>query len=149
MSRLSYLACAAALALAALAGTALALDAPRHPHLHHALYEMREARTELKEAAHDFGGHRVKALAALDTAIKQLDVALKGAGDDYRSADPGRDVYRRYANHPHIRHALVEIKAARTELQEAKHNFGGHRRQAVLALDAAIEQLEKALKYAR
>src|SRR6516225_1875614 len=35
---------------------------PHHPHMHHALHELKEARVELKEAAHDFGGHREKAL---------------------------------------------------------------------------------------
>jgi hypothetical protein len=49
----------------------------RHPHLRKALHELREARKELKTAAHDFGGHRVEAIEAIDVAIKQLEVALK------------------------------------------------------------------------
>ena len=49
----------------------------KHPHLHHALREMREARVELKEAAHDFGGHRVEAIGAIDRALEQLEVCLK------------------------------------------------------------------------
>jgi hypothetical protein len=31
----------------------------------------------LKEAKHDFGGHREKALEKVDHAIKQLEVTLK------------------------------------------------------------------------
>src|SRR5438105_2303867 len=79
---------------------------PKHPHLHHALRELREARTELKEAAHDFGGHRVKALAGLNAAIKQIDEALKASGDNIKGAgklDPDR--YKKYTHHPHIHHA--------------------------------------------
>jgi hypothetical protein len=34
-----------------------------------------EARKELQTAAHDFGGHRVAAMRAVDAAIKQLRVA--------------------------------------------------------------------------
>ena len=49
----------------------------RHPHIHHALHELKEARKELKEANHDFGGHRVKAIEAIDVAIEQLEKALK------------------------------------------------------------------------
>jgi hypothetical protein len=49
----------------------------RHPHIHRAINELREARKELKEAAHDFDGHRVEAVEAVDVAIKQLQVALK------------------------------------------------------------------------
>lgn len=49
----------------------------RHPHIRHALKALREARKELKEAAHDFNGHRKEALEAVDGAIKQLDLAMK------------------------------------------------------------------------
>ena len=49
----------------------------RHPHIHRAIEELREARRELKEADHDFGGHRKEALEAVDVAIRQLELALK------------------------------------------------------------------------
>ncbi len=132
----------------------LALVVPRaaaeeHPRMHAAVYEMRHARTELKEAAHDFGGHRVKALEALDAAILQVDEALKAVGDNAKGVEPAKDVYKNYANHPHIRHALAEARLARDELKEAAHDYKGHRAKAVKALDVVINQLEKALKYAR
>ena len=62
-------------ALALLNGVASAKE--RHPHIHKAIEELREARKELKEADHDFGGHREMALRATDEAIKQLEEALK------------------------------------------------------------------------
>lgn len=49
----------------------------KHPHIHAALKELKEARKELKEADHDFGGHRVEAIEAIDKAIVQLEKALK------------------------------------------------------------------------
>jgi hypothetical protein len=49
----------------------------RHPHIRKAIAELREAKKELQKADHDFGGHRVEAIEAVDTAIKQLEVALK------------------------------------------------------------------------
>ena len=49
----------------------------RHPHIRKALEELREARRDLKEADHDFGGHREEAVEAIDVAIKQLELALK------------------------------------------------------------------------
>jgi hypothetical protein len=51
---------------------------PHHPsHMHAALHELKEARTELKEAKHDYGGHREAALKAVDHAIHQLELALE------------------------------------------------------------------------
>jgi hypothetical protein len=38
---------------------------------------LQAAREELKTAAHDFGGHRVGAMKAIDAAIRQLQLAEK------------------------------------------------------------------------
>lgn len=47
----------------------------RHPRIHAAVEALREAREELKSAAHDFCGHRAEALEQVDRAIKQLHEA--------------------------------------------------------------------------
>jgi hypothetical protein len=49
--------------------------------------------------------------------------------------------------HPRIRAAIRELEAAKSELQKAPHDFGGHRADAVVAVDHAIEQLRLALQY--
>jgi hypothetical protein len=48
-----------------------------HPHIRGAVVELQAARQELKTAAHDFGGHRVEAMKAIDEAIRQLRLAEK------------------------------------------------------------------------
>jgi hypothetical protein len=124
-------------------------EGPRHPHMHHALHELKEARVELKEAAHDFGGHREKALKAVDAAIVQIEIALKGGRDPFRAVKVEAALYKKYEHHPHIHRAIHELKEARVELKEARHDFGGHREQALTDVNYAIEQLELALKFAR
>lgn len=49
--------------------------------------------------------------------------------------------------HPHIRAALKELREAKKELKEAAHDFGGHRAEALEAVDKAINQLETCLKF--
>jgi hypothetical protein len=49
--------------------------------------------------------------------------------------------------HPRIHAAIRELEAAKVELQKAPHDFGGHRADAVQAVDRAIEQLRVALQY--
>ncbi len=44
---------------------------------------------------------------------------------------------------PHIHAALHELKKARQELHEAKHDFGGKREHALKAVDHAIHELEE------
>jgi hypothetical protein len=48
---------------------------PRHPHIHAALEELRQANEELRTAAHDFCGHRVEAMRAVEAARRQLQLA--------------------------------------------------------------------------
>lgn len=49
--------------------------------------------------------------------------------------------------HPEIRAAIDSLQRARTHLQEAKHDFGGHRADALKSVDEAIHQLQICLQY--
>jgi hypothetical protein len=51
--------------------------------------------------------------------------------------------------HPAIRNAIDALQAARADLWNARHDFGGHRRAAIDAIDRALEQLRLALQYDR
>lgn len=136
-------------AFAASAALAPRADAKEFPHMVAALGEMKEARTELREAAHDFGGHRAKALQALDYAVEQMDLALRAVGVDATFVPAKPEVYKGYKHCPHIHHALTELRHAREQLKDAAHDFRGHRVKALEAVDGAIAQLEKAVKFAK
>ena len=49
----------------------------RHPEIRHAIRALEAAKKDMQAAAHDFGGHRVDAIAACDNAIAQLKLALQ------------------------------------------------------------------------
>ncbi len=51
--------------------------------------------------------------------------------------------------HPEIREALASLRRARMHMQDAAHDFGGHRVEALKAADEAIRQLEICLKFDR
>ena len=48
-------------------------------HMRSALDHLKSARLELEQATHDRGGHRVKALDAVNSAIEQVKLAEKDA----------------------------------------------------------------------
>ncbi len=50
---------------------------PPHPEIAAALEAMHNARHHLDEAAHDFHGHRVKAIEHLDAAIHEADLCMQ------------------------------------------------------------------------
>ena len=49
----------------------------RHPRIREALAALHASKEDLEHAAHDFGGHRVEAIRAIDEAIRQLEICLK------------------------------------------------------------------------
>ena len=49
----------------------------KHPEIRDALNSLRHAKEHLEKAAHDFGGHRVDAIHAIDEAQRQLEICLK------------------------------------------------------------------------
>ena len=49
---------------------------PQHPHIKEALESMRAAKHHLETAAHDFDGHRVKAIEHLDQAIREAEICM-------------------------------------------------------------------------
>lgn len=49
--------------------------------------------------------------------------------------------------HPEINAAIGALERAKLHLQSAAHDFGGHRVEAIRAIDAALVQLKLALEY--
>jgi peptidoglycan hydrolase CwlO-like protein len=47
------------------------------PAIHRAIAELTSAQKRLENAPKDFGGHRVKALAAIKNAVKELELGLE------------------------------------------------------------------------
>jgi hypothetical protein len=64
---------------AATAKAAPAAPAPpeKRPQIRAALESLRNSKQHLEHAAHDFGGHRVEAIKAIEEAIHQLEICLQ------------------------------------------------------------------------
>jgi hypothetical protein len=52
-------------------------------------------------------------------------------------------------NRPAMHRAIDALEAAKTEMEHAGHDFGGHKAAAIAECDKAIVQLKEALKYDR
>jgi hypothetical protein len=127
-------------------------QAKKHPHhhLHHALWELRDAGKELNATKHDFGGHKQAALAAISDATKQLELILLYKGDNIQGVPTRRDLkeeYKKYKHHPHLHHAVHELRHAHRQLKETKHNYNGHKQNALRDIHTAIQQIEALLKH--
>jgi len=49
--------------------------------------------------------------------------------------------------HPEIREAIASLRRAKEHLNQAAHDFGGHRAEAIRATNEAIRQLQLCLEY--
>ena len=49
----------------------------RFPMMMRARHQLQAAKASLQHAAHDFGGHRVKAIAAIDAALKEIELGMQ------------------------------------------------------------------------
>src|ERR1700753_2275979 len=143
-------------AFAACATTASAAE--RHPEIRKAIRALERARKEWQEAPHDSCGHRADALAATDNALRQLRLALESdraslsqppsaasafAFEDAAYAAP---VAAERERHPEIRGAINALERARDDLQNAAHDYHGHRAEALESVNRALEQLHLALE---
>ncbi len=53
------------------------------------------------------------------------------------------------ADQPHMRNALNALRNARSELEIASSNKGGHRAKAIDLIDQAIREVKKGIAYAQ
>lgn len=88
-------------------------------------------------------------LTALTVAAGLTFLAPAGMAQNTPAPEPapGAPAQHHAEHHPRIRAAIRSLEAAKKELQEAPHDFGGHRAEAVAECDKAIAQLRAALEY--
>jgi hypothetical protein len=113
-------------------------------HLVSALWEMREAKGELK--AERFKRHREQCVRDLDSAIEETEKAAREAKIElrrYEGPKNPKEYYRAYKDYPHLRHAVIELAEAKREIEREKR---GEFRKAVKAIDVAIIRVQEALK---
>ena len=126
--------------------------AEAHPLIKRAIAALQSAKTDLQNAAHDYCGHRVEALEATNAALGQLQQALDCAARKGSSAGTAVELALESTGsspserHPNINRAISALGAAEADLQNAAHDYCGHRVEAIEAIKAALDQLKLAIE---
>ncbi len=127
------------------------------PVMQAALGALQQAQTELNAATSDKGGFRVQALAAVQQAIDHVNAGMQYAAahaseaGEAEGAAEGQPVDTDVpgAEHqPHMAQAIVDLREARKQLHDAKHDKGGHRKQALAAIQQAIDAVKQGIAFA-
>jgi hypothetical protein len=84
------------------------------------------------------------AASALLSAPPALAVAARAQA---KSAPPAKSKRARTDNHPKMREAIAALEAAKSELEQASGDFGGHKAEAIEAVNNALKRLRLALQF--
>jgi hypothetical protein len=121
----------------------------RFVHLQIALYELREARQDLRDLDGIPVGRRDELLGVLDAAIDRFKKTIEAAGGKPEYIKPHDGAYKDDRNHRHLRHAVRELEAAREQLMLDPTVSADARAAADRDISAAVAVIEKALEVAR
>ena len=116
---------------------------PDQPFMTAARADLQRAKSELKIAEHNKGGHRAKALQYVNTAIAEIN---KGIAFDRRNNHAqGATIEEIFSStiepdQPHMRAALDHLRNAKTKLEKATADKGGHRAKAIDLINQAIAE---------
>lgn len=131
--------CATALLLAAAAAQAFAPDQPR---MQAARADLQAARAQLRNATTDKGGHRARALEHVDAALAEVAAGIRF---DRRHDEEGAPS----PEQPRMQAALDKLQSARSNLEAATDDKGGHRVKALDHVNKAIDEVKRGIEYDR
>jgi hypothetical protein len=146
--------------LPASAGAAQRQAAKREPQrvsnaqLHEALRVLQATKKTLEDADHDYGGHRVAAIKAIGAAQHQLKLALglptkpkKPGGKPAKGLGKGGEPEPQNISNIQLADAIPILQKTKVFLEQANHDYHGHRAAAIRDVGAAVQQLKLALKF--
>lgn len=121
-----------------LAMAATVLAAPDQPRMQQARESLLAAKASLQRADANKGGHRVRAIEYINSAIVEVN---RGIAFDRRHnhAQPSASVN---PDQPNMRAALDQLNNAKANLEAASNDKGGHRVKAIEYVDKAISEVK-------
>ncbi|MFL6335199.1 MAG: hypothetical protein ACJ754_17950 [Pyrinomonadaceae bacterium] len=131
--------CTAALLFAAAAAQAFAPDQPR---MQAARADLQAARAQLHNATADKGGHRKRAVEQIDAALAEVAAGIRFDRNHDEEGTP-------LPEQPHMQAALDKLQSARSNLEAATDDKGGHRVKALDHVNQAIDEVKAGIEYDR
>jgi len=127
------------------------------PRMQAAMQALSGAQSELTASSPNKGGHRERALEMISHAMQEVQAGIQYAqahpnevgGEEGPAAPLPVDEEVPGANtQPHMRAAVVQLREARKQLQDAKRDKGGHRVRAIEIINQAIKQTREGIIFA-
>jgi hypothetical protein len=127
------------------------------PKMEAALSALTQAKQAVEAASPNKGGHREQALGLIQQAIDAVNNGIQyaaahpgevGVEEGPAAPEPVNENVAGGQNQPNMAQGIVQLREARRQLREAKHDKGGYRVQAMNLIQQAIEQLKEGIRFA-
>ena len=127
------------------------------PKMQAALGALQAAMAEVQAASPNKGGHREAALGLIQQAIDAVNAGMQyaaahaneaGAAEGPAQPEPVDEAVPGGENQPHMARAIIQLREARKQLREARHDKGGYRVQGLQLIQQAIVQLREGINFA-
>ena len=129
---------------------AIAGAVPDQPNMQAARANLITARNELQRAAADKGGHRVKAIGLVNSAIAEVNLGIEyDRRHNHASSLTPETLFAGAPDQPHMQNALSALENAKDDLNRATTDKGGHRNKAIDYVKDAISEVKKGIDAAR
>jgi hypothetical protein len=112
---------------------------PDQPNMQSAKVNLQNARAQLQAASPNKGGHRAKAMGLINAAITEVN---KGISFRRRNAHAS---FSPVSDQPHMEAALSYLRNAKSDLERATADKGGHRANAINLVNEAIDEVKKGI----
>ncbi len=120
------------------------------PNMQAARGNLMSARSELQQAIADKGGHRVKALGLVNSAIAEVNAGIAfDRRHNHRSSMSLESLFAGGPDQPHMQNALSSLESAKDNLNRATADKGGHRAKALDYVKDAISEVKKGIEAGR
>lgn len=115
---------------------------PDQPKMQSAKVNLQNAKAQLIAASPNKGGHRAKAINLVNEAIGEVN---RGIAFDRRHNHVSVDSTP-LPDQPHMQAALDYLRNAKSDLEHATSDKGGHRVNAIKLVDQAIDETKKGIE---
>ena len=115
---------------------------PDQPNMQSAKVNLQNAKANLIAATPNKGGHRGKAINLVNEAIAEVN---QGIAFDRRHNHASINAAP-LPDQPHMQAALEFLRSAKSDLERATNDKGGHRVNAIKFVDQAIDETKKGIE---